>query len=93
MAFLLFFFVSAQLTLDLYLLSKLDKKLGQPKINSQRVKRYASRIGVPSKTIDFYLEARFNNYFALPIIDSFYEHQLKSFYYKDPLNWERLYIK
>lgn len=47
--------MDSQFSLDVYLLNMLDKRLGQSKINSPRIKKYASRLGVPEKTIDFYL--------------------------------------
>lgn len=80
----------AQLSLDCYLLSMLDKRLGQSKINSPRVRKYASRLGVPEDTIDFYLNYRGPEYFKGFDISPFYESLLLSFYKKDPLNWSRL---
>ena len=80
----------AQFSLDCYLLSKLDERLGQSKINSPRIRKYASRLGVPMDTIDFYLAWRGPEYFKCSDISPYYESLLLSFYKKEPINWSRL---
>ncbi|HLE05790.1 MAG TPA: hypothetical protein VI790_00390 [Candidatus Nanoarchaeia archaeon] len=79
-----------QLPLDIYLLSMLDKRLGQSKINSPRIRKYASRLGVPEPTIDFYIDNRGPEYFKCSDISPYYIRLLSSFYKNDPLNWYRL---
>lgn len=79
-----------QYVLDLYLLSELDKKIGHPKINEPRIRKYGSHAGIPRKTIDDYLDFRTSRNDFSTDVNNYYINKLKDFYKKDPLNWSRL---
>jgi len=56
-----------QRDLDLYFLIRLDKKLGHPKINEPRIRKYARKAGVSEDIINYYLKHRESGFPGLKI--------------------------